>query len=153
MRFRQERLEQEMRSGQERMEQVQKEMNLILAGKEEIRAHVESQVKDHVNRCVEKMEDDVQGSAAEVPQGIPADKLTNLTTIEKALESRFGDSHFTQFYRTELKTRRQKQGESLQALAADVERLMNLVYAECPLDVWESLAAQYFVDAIRDEDT
>ncbi|GBM04781.1 hypothetical protein AVEN_20219-1 [Araneus ventricosus] len=47
----------------------------------------------------------LQGSAADVLQGIPADKLTDLTTIEKALESRFGDSHLTQFYRTELKTR------------------------------------------------
>ncbi|GBM30117.1 hypothetical protein AVEN_78515-1 [Araneus ventricosus] len=95
----------------------------------------------------------LRGSAAEVLQGIPANKLTDLTTIEKALESRFGDSHLTQFYRTELKTRRQKPGESLQELAADVERLMSLAYAECPLDVRESLAAQYFVDAIRDEDT
>ncbi|GBM25300.1 hypothetical protein AVEN_137738-1 [Araneus ventricosus] len=95
----------------------------------------------------------LRGSAAEVLQGIPADKLTELTTVEKALESRFGDSHLTQFYRTELKTRRQRPGESLQELAADVERLMSLAYAECPLDVRESLAAQYFVDAIRDEDT
>ncbi|GBN14660.1 hypothetical protein AVEN_236484-1 [Araneus ventricosus] len=95
----------------------------------------------------------LRGSAAEVLQGIPADKLTDLTIIEKALESRFGDSHLTQFYRTELKTRRQKPGESLQELAADVERLKSLAYAECPLDVRESLAAQYFVDAIRDEDT
>ncbi|GBL78716.1 hypothetical protein AVEN_65274-1 [Araneus ventricosus] len=30
---------------------------------------------------------------------------------------------------------------------------MSLAYAECPLDVRASLAAQYFVDAIRDEDT
>ncbi|GBM14277.1 hypothetical protein AVEN_86977-1 [Araneus ventricosus] len=88
----------------------------------------------------------LRGSAAEVLQGIPADKLTDLTIIEKALESRFGDSHLTQFYRTELKTRRQKPGESLQELAADVERLMSLAYAECPLDVRESLAAQYFVE-------
>ncbi|GBM76935.1 hypothetical protein AVEN_67783-1 [Araneus ventricosus] len=94
----------------------------------------------------------LRGSAAEVLQGIPADKLTDLTTVEKALESRFGDSHLTQFYRTELKTR-QKPGESLQELAADAERLMSLAHAECPLDVRESLAAQYFVDAIRDEDT
>ncbi|GBM11576.1 hypothetical protein AVEN_180132-1 [Araneus ventricosus] len=95
----------------------------------------------------------LRGSAAEVLQGIPADKLTDITTIGKALESRFGDSHLMKFYRTELKTRRQKPGESLQELAADVERLMSLAYAKCPLDVWESLAAQYFVDAMRDEDT
>ncbi|GBN04154.1 hypothetical protein AVEN_119020-1 [Araneus ventricosus] len=50
----------------------------------------------------------LRGSTAEVLQGIPADKLTDLMTIEKALESRFGESHFTRFYRTELKTRFQK---------------------------------------------
>ncbi|GBL55749.1 hypothetical protein AVEN_107237-1 [Araneus ventricosus] len=72
----------------------------------------------------------LRGSAAEVLQGIPSDKLTDLTTIENALEARFGDSHLTQFYRTELKTRRQKPGESLQVLAADVKRLMSLAYAE-----------------------
>ncbi|GBN88063.1 hypothetical protein AVEN_4575-1 [Araneus ventricosus] len=73
-------------------------------------------------------------------------------TIENILESIFGDSRLTQFYRTELKTRRQTTGENLQALAADVERLMNMAYIECPLDVLESLAAQYFVDAIKEED-
>ncbi|GBO44013.1 hypothetical protein AVEN_146554-1 [Araneus ventricosus] len=79
--------------------------------------------------------------------------LTDLTTIENALEVRFGDSHLTHIYRTELKTKRQEPGESLQVLAADVERLMSLAYAECPQDVRDSLAAQYFVDAITDEDT
>ncbi|GBN24984.1 hypothetical protein AVEN_201806-1 [Araneus ventricosus] len=64
----------------------------------------------------------LRGSAAEVLQGIPSDKLTDLTTLEKALEARFGDSHLIQFYRNELKTRRQKPGESLQVLAADVDQ-------------------------------
>ncbi|GBM02156.1 hypothetical protein AVEN_190582-1 [Araneus ventricosus] len=74
-------------------------------------------------------------------------------TIEKILESRFGYSHLIQFYRTELKTRRQKPGENLQVLAADVERLMSLACAKSRLDFQESLAVQFFVDAIRDEDT
>ncbi|GBM26367.1 hypothetical protein AVEN_239365-1 [Araneus ventricosus] len=95
----------------------------------------------------------LQGSAAEVLQGIPSDKLTDPTTIENVLEARFGYSHLTQFYKTELKTRWKKPGESLQVLAADVKRLMSLAYAECPQDVRDSLPAQYFVDAIRDEDT
>ncbi|GBO22695.1 hypothetical protein AVEN_105125-1 [Araneus ventricosus] len=29
---------------------------------------------------------------------------------------------------------------------------MSMAYAECPPDVWQSLGAQYFVDAIREED-
>ncbi|GBL64242.1 hypothetical protein AVEN_262010-1 [Araneus ventricosus] len=44
------------------------------------------------------------GSAAEALQGIPAEKLTDLTTTEEAIEARIRDSHLTQFYRTELKT-------------------------------------------------
>ncbi|GBM99992.1 hypothetical protein AVEN_77590-1 [Araneus ventricosus] len=80
-------------------------------------------------------------------------RLIHNSTIENALESQFGDSHLTQFYGTELKTRRQKTGEGLQVLAADVERLMCLAYAECLQDVQESLAVQFFVDAIRDQDT
>ncbi|GBN46770.1 hypothetical protein AVEN_164147-1, partial [Araneus ventricosus] len=80
----------------------------------------------------------LRGSAEEVLQGITADKFTDLVTIENTLESRFGDSHLKQSKRTELKTRRQKPRESFQVLAADVERVMSLVYAEYPVP--ESLA-------------
>ncbi|GFT15160.1 transposon Ty3-G Gag-Pol polyprotein [Nephila pilipes] len=83
----------------------------------------------------------LQGSAAEILQGSPADKLTDLTNIKKVTESRFGDSHLTQFYRTELKIRRQNPGKNLQMLAANMERLMSLAYTECPLDVRERLVA------------
>ncbi|GBM24924.1 hypothetical protein AVEN_23456-1 [Araneus ventricosus] len=40
----------------------------------------------------------LRGSAAEALPGIPADKLADLTTIERALESRFRDSHLAPFY-------------------------------------------------------
>ncbi|GBN44532.1 hypothetical protein AVEN_273601-1 [Araneus ventricosus] len=95
----------------------------------------------------------LRGSAAEVLQGIPADKLTVLTTIEKDLESCSGGRHLTHFHRSELKTRLQTSGENLQVLAAHVERLISLAYAECPLDVRESIAVEFFVDALRDEET
>ncbi|GBM71266.1 hypothetical protein AVEN_117057-1 [Araneus ventricosus] len=95
----------------------------------------------------------LRGSAVEVLQSIPADKLTDLTTFEEALESGFGQSHLIQFYMTKLKIRRQKTGKSLQVLASVLERLMSLTYPECPLDVRDSLAVQFFINAIRDEDT
>ncbi|GBN19282.1 hypothetical protein AVEN_254246-1 [Araneus ventricosus] len=42
----------------------------------------------------------LRGSAVEGLRGIPVAKLTDLTTIEKTLESRFGHGHLIQFYRT-----------------------------------------------------
>ncbi|GBN17970.1 hypothetical protein AVEN_161554-1 [Araneus ventricosus] len=171
----QERLEQEMRSGQEERNKESDPSTRREPNKSRTRVcQINSQIFDEqTSWTVFKTQFNVvsatngwtdlikasqlvaslRGSAAEVLQGIPPDKLTDLVTIENALESRFGDSHLIQFYRTELKTRRQKPGESLQVLAADREQLLSLAYAECPLDVRESLAAQYFVDAIRDEDT
>ncbi|GBM86595.1 hypothetical protein AVEN_131416-1 [Araneus ventricosus] len=88
-----------------------------------------------------------------IPQGIAADKLADLITIKKAVKFRFGNIYLTQFYRSELKTRRQKSGESLQVLAANVERIMSLASAECPLDFRDSLAVHFFVDVIRDKET
>ncbi|GBM77674.1 hypothetical protein AVEN_226060-1 [Araneus ventricosus] len=64
-----------------------------------------------------------------------------------------GQTSWTVFKSQSDVTRRQKPGERPQVLSADVERIMSLVYVECPQDVQDSLSAQYFVDAIRDEDT
>ncbi|GBM95677.1 hypothetical protein AVEN_40183-1, partial [Araneus ventricosus] len=62
----------------------------------------------------------LRGSVEEILQETPADKLTKLTTIEKALAFRFGYGHLVQFYITELKIRRQKPGEYFQVLVADL---------------------------------
>ncbi|GFT07249.1 CCHC-type domain-containing protein [Nephila pilipes] len=118
--------QEEMRIGQEEMKKRMEK------GQDEMRVHVETQVEGIKKR----------GACQHIGSSRnPRWNLTDLTPIERALESLFGDSHLTQFYRTELKTRRQKPGESLQVLATDEERLMSLAYAECPLDIQESLAA------------
>ncbi|GBM05880.1 hypothetical protein AVEN_88855-1 [Araneus ventricosus] len=76
------------------------------------------------------------GSAvAEVLQGIPADKLTDLTTIEKALNPDLETAIWTQFYRIRTEKKKTEPGESRQELAADVERLMRFSLRRCPLDV------------------
>ncbi|GBN88599.1 hypothetical protein AVEN_53056-1 [Araneus ventricosus] len=157
--------QEEMKAGQEEMKAGQEEMRVAHAGLEQKMEAGKEEMRSGQKR-MEKGQEEMKALIDEPVNLWPRsegqrrrffkefqNKLTDLTTIEKALESRFGDSHLTQFYRIELKTRRQKPGESLQDLAAYVERLMSLAYAECPLDVRESLAAQYFVDAIRDEDT
>ncbi|KAF8793153.1 hypothetical protein HNY73_004673 [Argiope bruennichi] len=36
-------------------------------------------------------------------------------------------------------------------MAADMEQLISLAYAECPLDVRESLEAQHFVDSMHED--
>ncbi|GBN14954.1 hypothetical protein AVEN_171821-1 [Araneus ventricosus] len=137
-------------------------------------------MKEHVNRSIEKVEEYFQGVKTEIdevqgnisvlqqrisdlkirPNNIPASPevmysipmVKSLTSDGRTSWTVF-KTQFDIFYRTELKTRRQKPGENLQALAADVARLISVAYAECSQDVRDSLSAQYFVDAIRYEDT
>ncbi|KAF8773881.1 hypothetical protein HNY73_016492 [Argiope bruennichi] len=51
---------------------------------------------------------------------------------------------------TQLKTRQQKPNETLQELATDIEKLSHLAFSDCPTEVRETLAVQYFVDGVRD---
>jgi len=94
----------------------------------------------------------LRGPAAEVLQNVPTEKLQDPSAIEAALECRYGDAHLTEYYRAELKARRQKTNESLQELATDIERLVHLAFSDCSLQTQGSLAAQYFTDALRDEE-
>ncbi|GBN11087.1 hypothetical protein AVEN_2001-1 [Araneus ventricosus] len=144
----------ETKAGQEEMRVAQAGLEQrIEAGQEDIRSGQEWMEKgqEEMKGMIDKVKASLRGSAAEVLQEIPADKLTDLTTIEKALESRFGDSHMMQFYRTELKTKKQKPGEILPSSMG--RRCKTINELEYPLDIQESLAVQFFVDAIRDDKT
>ena len=66
------------------------------------------------------------------------------------MELRFGNEHIQEVHRVQLKTREQKQGETLQELAMDIERLVHLAYPTRNSDVYEETAVDAFVDAIRD---
>ncbi|GFT55465.1 CCHC-type domain-containing protein [Nephila pilipes] len=155
-----------MEAGQEEMRIGQEELKKRMEkGQDEMRVHVETQVegiKEHVNTCIEKIEDD-QSVKREINEtdSQTLDEQTSWSVFKTQFDVVSSSNGWTDRVKasqlvatlqgTELKTRRQKPGESLQVLAADVERLMSLAYAECPLDIRESLAAQYFVDAIRDK--
>jgi hypothetical protein len=62
----------------------------------------------------------LQGRACDVLHGVPRG-ATYEETIE-ALEDRFGDQHLAAAYRSQLKTRTQKPGESLQEFATAIEQ-------------------------------
>ncbi|GBM01471.1 hypothetical protein AVEN_242427-1, partial [Araneus ventricosus] len=170
--------QEEMKKGQEEMKnQIQSHVENQVG---EIKDHVNScierieddvqsmkrdigDVKGEVQRKIEEVEEKVQGKIGDLekrlceledrPLNFPANpELTYSRPTVKSLT--FDGQTSWIVFKTQFDvTRRQKPGESLQVLAADVERLMNLAYAECPQDVREGLAVQFFVDAIRDEDT
>ena len=86
--------------------------------------------------------------------------LGNLQTAEKhdfeklvaALESRFSPVNQTELYRATLRDRKLKSSETLPELGESIRRLTHLAYPSAPREVAETLAKDYFVDALPDFD-
>ncbi|UYV81700.1 hypothetical protein LAZ67_20002038, partial [Cordylochernes scorpioides] len=92
----------------------------------------------------------LRGSATEVLQSLPLEQSLDYERLIHALTLRFGDDILQPYHVVKLKNRRQKRDETLQELAADVERLARLAFPDCPRHVQDLLAHQNFVDAIED---
>ena len=92
------------------------------------------------------------GNAAQVLWEFNASGLSSWSDLVKRLKTRYGSSDQTTLYRTQLRMRRQKEGESLQELSQDIRRLMVLAYAGPPTEMSEAVAIDAFLDALFDTD-
>ncbi|UYV68110.1 hypothetical protein LAZ67_5003085 [Cordylochernes scorpioides] len=92
----------------------------------------------------------LRGPALDLLQAVPRADQQSYAMLMRELELRYGEQHLRQVYQAQLKLRRQKVGESLQGFEADVKRLCHLAYPGAPIDFLDQLAAQTFIDGIRD---
>ncbi|KAK3104661.1 hypothetical protein FSP39_007335 [Pinctada imbricata] len=94
----------------------------------------------------------LRGGAQAVLGNLPVESRKNYKELCTALEDRFCPSNQMDLYRAQLKERRQKASESIPELGQDIRRLTNLAYAKAPSDVQETLAKEYFIDALHNAD-
>ncbi|ESO02813.1 hypothetical protein HELRODRAFT_174236 [Helobdella robusta] len=91
-------------------------------------------------------------SAAEVLQTIPAENHFNYEVLVSALDLRYGEEHMKQIYRSQLRNRTQRFGESIQRLAQDIERLTLLSYPTSDPEHRDETALDTFIKALRDSE-
>ena len=77
------------------------------------------------------------------------DTIEKLTTL---LRSRYSWSRQADKYRSELRLRRRRAGESLSTLYQDIRRLMALAHPTLQQEAREAIARDYFTDALDDAD-
>ncbi|ESO12076.1 hypothetical protein HELRODRAFT_158491 [Helobdella robusta] len=94
----------------------------------------------------------LRGSAAEVLQTIPAESHFNYEVLVSALDLRYGEEHMKQIYRSQLRNRTQRSGESIQQLAQDIERLTLLSYPTSDPEHRDETALDTFIKALRDSE-
>lgn len=80
--------------------------------------------------------------------GLPPEQERNFGELKTALQRRFGGMHWEQQNRAQLTCRSREEGESLQQLPHDVERLARRAQSRMP-EVWlADPAIQNFIDAL-----
>ena len=94
----------------------------------------------------------LRGEAQKVLSGMSEVDSRDYKKIVARLELRFGVEKQRELHQARLHTRRQNDGESAQALAADIRSMSNLAYQDLPQEAQERFAVQHFIDAIRDPD-
>ena len=89
-----------------------------------------------------------QSVLGDLAGGVPK-KYGELIT---ALNERFSPPNQMELHRAQLRERKQRATDSLPELGQSVRRLTNLAYPTAPYDVKETLAKEYFIDALISSD-
>ncbi|KAF8781568.1 Retrovirus-related Pol polyprotein like [Argiope bruennichi] len=90
----------------------------------------------------------LRGDAADILKTLTEEQRHDFQALSSALELRFGEKCTKEYSRLQLKSRYQKAGESLQELAADIQRLSHLAFSDCPVETRQDLALQHFIDSV-----
>ena len=79
-----------------------------------------------------------------------AGRQSSVDEIIRLLKNRFGTQNQDERYRAELRARKRRKEESLQAVYHDVRRLMALAFPGQSGSLWEIMARDSFLDALGD---
>lgn len=95
----------------------------------------------------------LKGQARAILSELDAVRRRDFKELVTALGRRFGAASQTQLYKAILRNRIRQTGESIPQLAQEIKRLVMQAYPDAPFDMVETLAKDYFIDALGDADT
>jgi hypothetical protein len=90
--------------------------------------------------------------AAQCLWDVGTEKANCLPALLDLLRMRFGSDNQRERYRTELRTRRQRPGEPLQAVYQDIRRLLTLAFPGPSTETTEMIARDAFLDSLSDQE-
>ena len=94
----------------------------------------------------------LRGTAQELLGDMSSELRQNYQFLSETLCARFGSEGQTELFRTQLKSRQRKSGESLPELAQSIRRLVSRAYPEATTGLREILSKDCFIDALLDSD-
>src|SRR5208282_6729104 len=98
------------------------------------------------------MKASLTGNAANVLWDTPTTKTDTKQKLMDILATRFGNSGMAEKFRCELRTRRRRANEPLQALHQDVQRLASLAFQGPWNEAVDVIARDAFIDALNEDE-
>jgi len=92
----------------------------------------------------------LEKDAGQVLRDYSAETTVSLSRMIKLLKERFGEANQSDKYRFELKSRRRRPNETPRNLHSDIRRLTALVLPDLEHRARETMACDYFIDALND---
>jgi hypothetical protein len=94
----------------------------------------------------------LKGGPSQLLYDMGTQRATTFDEIVQILKDRYGTEQQCELYRSQLRTRRRGRNESLADLFMDIKRLMFLAYAGPQNAMTETIARDYFLDALADRE-
>jgi len=92
----------------------------------------------------------MEKSTGQVLWDYSAETTGSLSKMIKVMEKRFGEANQSDKYRLELNSRRRRPNETLRNLHSNIRRLAALALPELEHGARETVACDYFIDALDD---
>jgi len=92
----------------------------------------------------------LEKDAGQVLWDYSAETTASFSRMIKVLKERFGEANQSDKYRFELKSRRRRPNETLRSLHSDIRRLTALALPDLEHTARETMACDYFIDALND---
>ena len=92
------------------------------------------------------------GKAAAVLWDLGADKQCTYKELVDLLKARYGSEGQAEFFRMQLRARKQRKGETLSSLVQDTRKLITLSYPGKASEIVEAIARDAFIEALSDRD-
>lgn len=92
------------------------------------------------------------GAARSILSDLTQDERRNYSRLKLVLSRKFGSAYKAEMYRAKLQSRFRQTSESISEFASSIMKLTRQAYPKADLQLLDTLAVDYFIDALEDSD-
>lgn len=94
----------------------------------------------------------LKGTARSILSDLNQDERRDFSKLKLALSRKFGSEYKAEMYRAKLQSRFRNKNETISELATSIMKLTRQAYPKADLRLLDTLAVDYFIDALDDPD-